>query len=214
MRADGSGKQRVTSLGTVEGAPAWSPDGTTLAFAAAGYLHTIRSTSPFGSPVKPVGVFTGCWDCGPDDPVTDIYVDRYVAWSPDGTRIALYNHFDPRYDDAIYMYYPATGEAAQLTATGGDCSRSWRDLFWSAGGQFGYTAESLGGDCTVHPPRIIYPGFAWVDGDAGGAPSPDGRFMALTNASSGSARVYVANIDGTGRRLLTTGYQPDWQPRP
>jgi hypothetical protein len=38
--------------------------------------------------------------------------------------------------------------------------------------------------------------------------------MAFTNANSGVAKVYIATVDGSGRRVVTNGYQPDLQPRP
>lgn len=68
----------------------------------------------------------------------------------------------------------------------------------------------------INPTYIEYPGFTGKPGDTGGAPSPSGRYLALTNASSGSAKVYItkanANANGSAGRLLTSGYQPDWQP--
>jgi hypothetical protein len=34
------------------------------------------------------------------------------------------------------------------------------------------------------------------------------------NDANGTARIFIANPNGSGRRVLTNGYQPDWQPLP
>jgi hypothetical protein len=180
-------------------------------------LETVRSTAPFGTPTPRTGFYTGGEWCPDPTPVRPIAVDRFVAWSPDGTRIALFDHADCYYDDRIDWYNPTTGEASHVAASGGDCCgyRDWTDLFWGPANQFGYTDRDTGdyGD-DLYPTHIIYPGFTSRDGDTGGAPSPSGTYMALTNASAGTAQIFRANANGTGRRVLTTGYQPDWQPRP
>jgi hypothetical protein len=36
-------------------------------------------------------------------------------------------------------------------------------------------------------------------------------YMAFVNDTSGIARIYIANADGSSRRQLTYGHQPDWQ---
>jgi Tol biopolymer transport system component len=35
--------------------------------------------------------------------------------------------------------------------------------------------------------------------------------MAFVNDTSGIAKIYIANADGSSRRQVTYGYQPDWQ---
>lgn len=216
MNADGSGQQRVTRLGTVTAPASWSPDGRQLAFAGDGVLMKVRATAPFGSPTTLQGHYTGCYDCDDTDTTPrDISVDRYLAWSPDGRSIALYNHSDAYYDDALYVYDTVTREARQLRASGADCCGyvEWSDLFFGPGGALGHTERDRGeygsGDA---PSTIRYAGFTGRPGDTGGAPSPSGTRIALTNASSGTAEVFVTSATGSGRRLLTRGYQPDWQP--
>ena len=76
------------------------------------------------------------------------------------------------------------------------------------------TIAAAYGDDTDAPSHIVYAGFTSLDGDTGGAPSPSGTYLALTNASSGTAKIIRAAADGSARRVLTTGYQPDWQPLP
>lgn len=232
MQANGSGKRQVTTLGTVSTPGSWSPDGANIAFGATigtdfeATLHKVKSTAPFGSPVQLLGYFTNCTGCEEPD-VRPIPVDRFLAWSTDGATIALFNHYDAQLDDALYMYDVATGEARQVDATGAECcgEYEWLDLFWGPTNGFGFTwvdREYFGQDpnyvkifysSTNSSSRPITGGFVAHDRDTGGAPSPSGRYMAFTNPSGG-AKVYIANVDGSGRRVLTAGYQPDWQPRP
>jgi Tol biopolymer transport system component len=54
--------------------------------------------------------------------------------------------------------------------------------------------------------------FTSVRGDKQPAFSPSGASMAVVNDSSGQARIYITRANGANRRLLTNGYQPDWQP--
>ena len=52
---------------------------------------------------------------------------------------------------------------------------------------------------------------ASVRGDKSPAPSPSGRYMAFVNDTSGVAKIYIAKADGSSRRQVTYGSQPDWQ---
>jgi dipeptidyl aminopeptidase/acylaminoacyl peptidase len=214
MFANGGGKRPVTTTGDVTSAGAtWSPDGTTLAYAADGVLQLIPAKGG-SAPTTPSGYESNSW-CAPD-PLPTIPVDRFLAWSPTDSRIAVYNRADCYYDYAMWWFDPATGETYQYRALGADCCgyAEWTDLFFGPSGEFGYT-ERDGGDYGEEygPKLIVYPGFASRAGDTGGAPSPSGQSMAFTNAASGTAYVMRADIDGTDRRRLTAGYQPDWQPR-
>jgi len=217
MGAGGGHKRAVTTTGDVTSAGAtWSPTGKRLAFANP-ELNVVRSAARAGSPAPLNGFPTGgfCSDPGELGP---IYVDRFVAWSPDGARIAVFDHSDCYFDDRIDMYYTATNELRQYVAGGADCCGyvDWTDLFWGPGNQFGYSERDLGpyGEGTSNPVRIVYPGFRSRAGDTGGAPSPSGTYLAVTNASSGTAKIVRAKVAGTDRRVLTRGYQPDWQPVP
>ena len=214
MSGTGSGKRAVTRTGDVTSAGAsWSPDGRTLAYGAS-VLMLVSATTQSPTPRVAGGYATGgeCGD-GPEDPQEDFSVDQYLAWSPDAgaSRIAVKTG-DCQWDHAIAMYHPATGEFAQARA---GSYREWTDLFFGPNGQLGYTERELGVEGDEDGPRlIVYPGFASVAGDTGGAPSPSGTSMAFTATVSGTAYVMRADIDGTDRRRLTVGYQPDWSRKP
>lgn len=216
MSSGGARQRAVTTTGDVTSAGAtWSPDGRQLAYATT-QLMTIRSTSPFGAP-RPVNGFQTGGECEDDTP-QPVRVDEFLAWSPDGTRIAVLSNDDCQFDFRMDHFFVASGEQRLYDVSGADCCgyRDWTDLFWGPGNQFGYSERNRGqfGEDTDAPSFIVYPGFRSLAGDTGGAPSPSGAFMALTHASSGTAMIVRARIDGTGRRVLTTGYQPDWQVRP
>jgi Tol biopolymer transport system component len=223
MSATGSNKTRVTRLGNVTAEATWSPNGKTLAFAAGdnpefGQLSTIRSTAPFGTPTAIQGYLRDCTDC--DNGSTDlapIYVDQFVAWSPDGTTIAVFNHDDGRFDDAIYKYDVATRESHRYAATGDDLFGyiDFSDLAWGPHGDFGYGAAATGEFDGADPfVKLVYPGFAPVEGDRSPAPSPLGTRLAFVNSTSSVPNIYVATASGGNRRVVTRGHQPDWQPLP
>jgi WD40 repeat protein len=225
MGAFGGNKRAVTRTGDVSSAGAsWSPDGRWLAFANP-YLSRVRAAAPLGEPQRLEGYYSSS-ECGPfedEEPPTPygLVVDRYLAWSPDGTRIAVYHHDDCQLDQTIAMYDVATGEAAALYSSGGECcgDLEWSDLFWGPSGEFGFTERDFTVECTDDAcsmpgrrPLIIYPGFDSRAGDKQGAPSPSGSYMAFSSAASGTARVLRADADGSNRRALANGAQPDWQP--
>jgi TolB protein len=250
MSATGTSKTKVTRLGTVNTNPSWSPDGKTIAFGAGasgwGQLYTIKSTAPFGDPHTMLGWLNDDAGCGcrwPHDPtdLEPIVVDQFLAWSPDGTRIAVFNHTDGYYDDGVWMYYVATGEAREVIVAGADSYgyADFSDLAWGPTGQFGMSVSfdegyALGEDsryvqravypadqCRIDPfcptpvPSPSGPLFVSAVGDKAPAPSPLNTHMAFVNASSGTPKIYVSTITGGQRHVVVTnGYQPDWQPVP
>ena len=79
MDGDGRNQKRLTVDPTVDRDPAWSPDGTKIAFVSnrnKGYIQIWVIDADGENPIR---LTDGVWDRNPD-------------WSPDGSRIAYYTN--------------------------------------------------------------------------------------------------------------------------
>jgi Tol biopolymer transport system component len=217
MNANGSNKQQVTNLGNVQ-APAWSPDGTALAFGGGTpgqgtSLMRVNSTAPFGAPTLLLG-----WTNNPAilEPVT---VQGAAAWAPDGQNIFFYSSvFPDSPDHYILQYVLATSQLDEWIVSGGACcgpGKVSQPVVSANGTRFGYTYD-------VDSPKIFLSGFPTFGGitfatqaqDEQLAFSPNGSKVAFMNDANGTPRIFTANANGSGRKVLTAGYQPDWQAKP
>jgi TolB protein len=201
VRTDGSGSEEI-ARGT-DGSPAWSPDGTQLAF--------VRC-----DPVTEGDCTVVVWEEGVERELTGIeYGDP--AWSPDGREIALVR-CDNVEDPACAVFV--------VPAEGGTLRRVSRDgVFgqpvWSPDGRSiafqGFPRGSIavaGADGS----GIVW----WTDGsDSDANWSPDGRQLAFVRSERVVADlsrhgVYVIEADGTGARRITDGEastaSPAWSP--
>jgi TolB protein len=211
MKADGSHKTRVTHFGGVT-EPAWSPDGKWIAFGGGGKdelsrpLFKIRSTAPFGKPVRLLGNVA--------DSNGDPYVIDSLDWSPDGKKIAYYSDSFPDSPDRYVLEYTlATKHIRELALVGGECCGEgfFADPAW--------TRDSAGLAMTVlqYRPPDPEPAGPHIQLPSGKSTrlfdkdpeySPTGAKIVFANRG----RVIRANADGTHRTVVTHGYQPDWQP--
>jgi WD40-like Beta Propeller Repeat len=233
MRADGSGRIRLTrgrprpELATGDADPAWSPDGTTLAF-----VRTIRlGFEDFRSQVYLLSL-----DGGPARPVTPGVDGVQVfdpAWSPDGARIAYTldrldrrHHFRP----SLYLM-DADGGNVRLLARDAD------DAAWSADGRrlaFVSVRDRNGETCYD---QCNYHGELYVMDADGSDPvrltrnrgddrspswSPDGRRIAFASdrnyPNGGGSEIYSIRPDGSCLAWLTNGSpgsgDPVWRNAP
>jgi Ca2+-binding RTX toxin-like protein len=219
--------------------PAWSPDGSKIAFADSGGLYIVDAQAS-QQPVLLVSSAGG----GPSHP----------TWSPDGARIAF-----QRLDD-IYVVSALGGPVTQLVANAGGYNE---DPAWSPDGtQIAfvsnreaydetipeddaeiaiYVTEVQGGGPAIkltpggHPSwspdgtKIAFGGggIRVIDVGTGAitplttfpcpeyrpAWSPDGTKIAFTRRCEGEGySIYLMNADGSAQTRIAAGSDPDWQP--
>jgi hypothetical protein len=200
---------RLTSSGR-NSAPEWSPNGSMIAYLhQAGKRRDIWVMAADGSNKHAVTT-SGRVTMGP-------------AWSPDGTRIAFadgtnrlmwVNVAQPGLGTPFLGYY--TGP------WGDDVPENAAAMYINPNAERALAADQLAygevefdlGTSTTLPSAVVYAPLAYHrNGDGGPAPSPSGQFIAVTNSASGTPTIFVQKLDGSGRRQLTTGTQPDWQHR-
>jgi Tol biopolymer transport system component len=236
MSATGTHKTKVTASGTVNTTPVWSPNGATLAFAQTDQtpyepygnrVFVVKATAPFGTPaqlkVLPYGATT-------PEPIS-AYDKTSLAWSPDGTDLAVVNgDSEDSPDTGLHLVHGMAGASAATIAaashaedviagTGGDCCgyQDWTDLDYVPDGTLGYAVLDHGDELQYDPPRpsLAYPGFVSQRGDKAGAPSPSGKNMVFVRTTGSTPTIWTATITGAQRKQIqANGYQPDWQPLP
>jgi uncharacterized protein YjdB len=192
MTADRSSIGTVTTSGG-DWDPAWSPDGTKLAF-----------ESDRARAVDHGDIFVVNWDgSGLAQLTSDESDDREPAWSPDGRRIA-FDRFS-----SIYVMSAADGSGATMVTLNGSHA-SWspdgaRIVF--AGPDRHIWVTQLDGSGLTQLTNAGYDGMpTW---------SPDGTKIAFQHGSTwpDSWAIYLMNPDGTGIVQLTLeGQRPAWSP--
>ena len=197
------GELQGLPVGAVAGRPAWSPDGTKIAFA---------------------GKLSGSWDIyvvaldegavpidlTPTSPAADLE----PRWSPDGTKIAFQSDRTGKAD--VYTMNPdgsavtdVTGDAAKDTP--GDWSPDSKRLVFTStrtGDGDLYLVSRSGGVAT----RLTSaPG-----AETHAAWSPDGSVIAYSTDADGDNEVYEVAPDGSAGRRVTDNVHEDlvedWQP--
>jgi Tol biopolymer transport system component len=194
--------------------PAWSPDGTRLAFVRGfnGGGGTERShmflyvVAADGGRVRRLA---SCGGCGEQ-------WESRLGWSPDGRWIAFSRDAGPRGQESLWVVDAAGGKPHHLT----DCHASCADVepTWSPNGQllaFQHIAPTrrASGLYSIRPDGS---GLKRISNDAVGDPawSPDGRRVAFDLRDS----VAIANANGSHFRVLFAGPRgtgpsnPSWSP--
>ena len=210
MKPDGSGVTCLSRTRLRESRPAWSPDGTRIAYVRriSHSNHEIYVMDADGSNVTRLTT-------RPDS------VESQPAWSPDGSRIAFISNerpnlltFSGRFQ--VWLMEADGSRQTLLTEIGGaNTSPDWspdgtRIVFDSTrdGDHEIYVINIDGSDpvnLTQHPAHDTSP--AW---------SPDGSRIAFVSDRDGNQEIYVMNADGTGASRLSDspGFDKDpaWSP--
>ena len=208
MRADGSGRRRLTDTGF--GQPAWSPDGRSLAFSTRSGLGIVAVG---GGATRLLG------EGGDTEP----------AWSPDGRRLAYVTREQGDADVAVVQVNGAGRVVFDDPPVAQEYDRWDEDRpRWSPdGARVGFTRHYVGGG---HAPSFGSIGLARVDGTgilglAAGCCaewSADAkRFLFVDEASAPCIRcqasepgdIATIGIDGSRKLVLTADDLPDSEPR-
>ena len=151
----------------------------------------------------------------------------WLAWAPDGRTIAYYSDEYPHSPDHYLLMYDVRSREVDLFwEIGGPCCGDgyFADLNWTPDSSaLGYTDGFYEPEAGPRPkPQIsIYTvpaqtpvPFASNRGDAQPSFSPAGDRIVFRNRRVGPPALIVAHVDGSNRRVISTGHDPDWQPLP
>jgi Tol biopolymer transport system component len=199
IRTDGSDLSApLTTNPDFDGEPAWSPDGTAIAYRTSG--GEIRVMNADGTENRRIG---------------DGF---HPVWSPDGTELAFYADGGQGGRPAIFVMESDGTRVRKISeSAGGD-----RDPAWSPDGTvIAFTRDDDAGRSGLYlmapdgsevrrltdlPGSVYQP--AW---------SPDGSMIAFIWYASGGNDVYVIGTDGQGLRRVTDVpdgevHSPSWSP--
>ena len=201
MGSNATGVRRITAHPSSDSDPAWSPNGSRLAFTSErdGNREIYVMNADGTNQVR----------------LTNIQApDFRPAWSPDGTRIAFASTRDGNTE--IYVMNADGSNPVRLTS---DVAYD-ADPAWSPDGNriaFSSDREGTGGiwvmnangsgltRLTTNPRRDTQP--AW---------SPDGSRIAFSRGTNNDTDIFIMNADGSGVAQLTHGIEnaadPAWSP--
>jgi len=210
MTPEGASVTQLTTNTAFDFAPAWSPDGTQIAF------QTDRDGD--------YEVYT--MDANGDNQTNisndDAAFDFAPAWSPNGQKIAFCNdQVVPPFNTDVYKMdtNPATDDAIQLTDDDAwDCEPAWSPN----GKKIAFTSQRGDGDLDIYVMSASGSNEALrtksPDDDKQPSWSPNGRKIAFVSnridpsVNQSDLEIYVMNADGTRQRNRTKNTAADHNP--
>jgi TolB protein len=201
MNTDGSNPQQITFDANIDSVPAWSPDGTEIAFQSMRdgdfevYIYTLATG------VTRQVTFNSCADYGP-------------AFSPDGSRIIYYSNCNSGEDQREIFIINTNGSGGQQLTDFEDHNNRY-PTFSPDGSWITFTGYDNDG-YYVYVMRADGTDIRRITRGCISSYSPDGTLILFTSYCSGG-EVDVMNVDGTNLRQLTNtpnheNGTPAWSP--
>lgn len=198
MDPDGSNRQLVIDAGTNDIEPAWSPDGSKIAF------KSDRSPSPNG----------GIWVVNADGTGLVLLTNTPSSgnakptWSPDGSKIA----FDSSRDGLIGSIYVMDPDGSNVTRLTNQLPFSDAGAEWSPDGTRMIFETNQGFGSNIGIINLDGTGRAVIGPGRFPAWSPDGSKIIFALLTPGGYHIYTMNPDGSGLLQLTFGAPNDQYP--
>ena len=201
--------------------PAWSPDGTRIAFVCGDYGSYTRRGKALNVPISPVVILVGSIcvmnadGSGSVQLTEDNAEDHAPTWSPDGSRIAFTSYRSPQ--GVIHMI-------------NGDGSGLWRITLdeysnlqpaWSPEGRLIAFSSRRDGDFDIYVVNTDRSGLTQLTDtphrdETEPSWSPDGTQIAFASKGEDGSGIFVINPDGSGERLVHASpgnpRSPAWSP--
>lgn len=196
VNADGTAMTPLTDLPTDQFHPAWSPDGTRIAFDAQGVSGEMQIDvmDADGSNLQTLTERPG-WN----------YLS---AWSPDGARIAFVSNRDGN-DEIYVMNADGSGQTRLTDAPGEDLSLSWSP----DGTRIAFQSKRDGFN-RIYVMNADGSGVIGLADSEGFDPawSGDGTGIAFVSTKDDNPEIYVMNAEGSNVTRLTHDPSRDWNP--
>jgi Tol biopolymer transport system component len=187
MAADGSGRRRLTNTSAIEANPAFSPDGSRIAF---------ESDRDGNSEIYVMDADGGHVQRLTNDPASD----GFPAWSPDGTRLAFMSDRNKRAASDIYTMDATDGSKIERLTT--DLA-NWSPQYSPDGKQL---AVQVNRDVAVIDIGTKTLRRLTSEAANGMNPTwaPDGQRLAFVTTRNRRAEIFSMNADGTDAKPVVS----------